>query len=295
MDSDIFSTGDFIAVIESFINSDIKMRYNVLKKILISIPDDYAVRLLCFTTTFLVCSTICAQIPDTSFFIRKIPTTSSVCRTTNIAVPALMITYGVVSLNNRLLKKLDYQIQTELYNKLQTCHTRLDDYFQFAPATVAFGRKAAGVKSVHKLKDMVILYALSNLLETGVVYTLKTVSSRMRPDGSSNNSFPSGHTATAFVAAEFLHQEYGHKSVWISVGGYTVATLIGVGRMSNNRHWFSDVVAGAGIGILTVKMVYWAYPSLQKISHGKKAKKQKSFVFPSYNNNAFCLNFTLNF
>jgi membrane-associated phospholipid phosphatase len=206
-----------------------------------------------------------------------------------------MITYGAVSLNNSTLKKWDRQIKTGLYDKQYIRPTRLDNYLQFVPSTVAFGMKAAGVKSVHKLQDMAIIYVISNLLETGVVYTLKTVSSRTRPDGTANNSFPSGHTATSFVAAEFLHQEYGDKSVWISVGGYTVATLVGAGRIFNNRHWFSDVVAGSGIGVLSVKMVYWAYPSLQKIFYKKEAKSLKPFVFPSYNNNAFCLNFACEF
>ncbi|MDR1595298.1 MAG: phosphatase PAP2 family protein, partial [Prevotellaceae bacterium] len=117
---------------------------------------------------------------------------------------------------------------------------------------------------------------------------------RERPDGSDRFSFPSGHTATAFVAAEFLHQEYGDKSVWISIGGYGMASLIGVARVYNNKHWVSDIVAGAGIGILSTKIVYWTYPCLQK-TFGKKNKKVQTLVLPGYDNGNLNLTFSCRF
>ena len=78
-------------------------------------------------------------------------------------------------------------------------------------------------------------------------------------DGS-GRAFPSGHTATAFVAAEFIQQEFKDASPWYGFAGYTVATATGTLRMLKNAHWFSDVVAGAGVGILTTKLTYLAYP-----------------------------------
>jgi len=71
---------------------------------------------------------------------------------------------------------------------------------------------------------------------TAIVFTLKNTTNVQRPDGSSYNSFPSGHTARAFVAATFLHKEYGSKSIWYSIGGYTMATAIETFRVLNNRH-----------------------------------------------------------
>jgi membrane-associated phospholipid phosphatase len=255
------------------------------------------VLILWFVTIISVYSEIDAQTADTLFFLRHISTPKSqTSRIASIGIPALMITYGTISLTkSRILEKWDNCIKTFLHEKRYIVHTSLDNYLQFVPSVAAFGMKAAGMKSSHKLRDMTVLFALSNLMETGIVYTLKIASSRMRPDQSANNSFPSGHTATAFVAAEFLHQEYGHKSVYISTVGYTVATLVGVGRMLNNRHWFSDVVAGAGIGILSVKAIYWVYPSLQKTFHKKETKIVQSSFYPSYENGAFCLNFSHNF
>ena len=87
----------------------------------------------------------------------------------------------------------------------------------------------------------------------GLKYTIK----RMRPDGSRRNSFPSGHTATAFMTATMLHKEYGWRSPWFSIGGYTAAAVTGVSRLLNNRHWMTDIAAGAAIGIGSVHLGYF--------------------------------------
>ena len=78
-----------------------------------------------------------------------------------------------------------------------------------------------------------------------------------RPDCSAKNSFPSGHTFTAFVGAEIIRREYGKEHPWIAVAAYGVATVVGIMRVYNNRHWAGDVLAGAGLGILSTTLVYW--------------------------------------
>ncbi|MEG1634956.1 MAG: phosphatase PAP2 family protein, partial [Rikenellaceae bacterium] len=76
--------------------------------------------------------------------------------------------------------------------------------------------------------------------------------------GSSNNSFPSGHAATAFMTATMFHKEYGlTRSPLYSVLGYSLATATAISRQFNNRHWMSDVLVGAGIGILSVELGYY--------------------------------------
>jgi hypothetical protein len=208
-----------------------------------------------------------------------------------IALPAAMITYGALSFGSSAIRDLDRSTRHELLEDNLMWYKRWDDWLQFSPAAAAFGMKLGGMKSVHRTSDMLILYALSNVLEGGIVYTAKHIISRERPDGSNNLSFPSGHTATAFVAAEFLHQEYGDQSVWISIGGYGMASLIGIARVYNNKHWVSDVVAGAGIGILSTKIVYLTHPCLQK-TFGKKGRKYTSFIIPTYNEGKLGLSLT---
>jgi membrane-associated phospholipid phosphatase len=94
---------------------------------------------------------------------------------------------------------------------------------------------------------------------------IKLISHVQRPDGSNYMSFPSGHTATAFACAEFLYQEYKDVSVWYGIAGYTIAAGTGFMRMYNNRHWLTDVVAGAGFGILSTKIAYWVFPGIKRL------------------------------
>ena len=135
--------------------------------------------------------------------------------------------------------------------------TGIDDYTQFFGPVMTVGLKLAGYEGrsdwPRLLASAGMSYALMAVMVNGIKYTAK----EMRPDGSSANSWPSGHTATAFVGATLLHKEYGlTRSPWWSVAGYGVATATGVMRVLNNRHWISDVMSGAGIGILSAELGY---------------------------------------
>ena len=126
-------------------------------------------------------------------------------------------------------------------------NTHYDDFLQYSPAAVMLGMKALGVEGRSSWGRMAVSDAFSIALMASVVNTLKHTVKEKRPDGSNSRSFPSGHTATAFMCATMLHKEYGHISPWISIGGYTVATATGVSRILNNKHWIADVMVGAGI------------------------------------------------
>ena len=152
-------------------------------------------------------------------------------------------------LRNGVMPKFDY---------------RLDNYTQMAPAAILLGLKAAGVPSRSSWGRMLVSDAISIALMTGVVQGLKHTTDVTRPDGTNNQSFPSGHTATAFMTATMLSKEYGHISPWVSVGAYSVATATGLMRMANNKHWLSDVMVGAGIGILSTEFGYWIADAFMK-------------------------------
>ena len=120
------------------------------------------------------------------------------------------------------------------------------------------------------------------------VKVLKNTTHVERPDFSNYVSFPSGHTATAFIGAEFLHQEYKSISPWIGISGYAVAAATGALRMYNNKYWFSDVVAGAGIGMLSTKIAYWIFPD--KHETAVKLETNYSMFIPYYNDGVAGLN-----
>ena len=140
---------------------------------------------------------------------------------------------------------------------LTNFHSEIDNYTQFAPAVLALGLNVAGVEGRSNLGRFAVSSALAYGIMAGIVNPIKYGAKEMRPDGSTRNSFPSGHTATAFVSATILHKEYGlTRSPWYSIAGYGVATATGVMRVLNNRHWVSDVLSGAGIGIFSTELAY---------------------------------------
>ena len=135
--------------------------------------------------------------------------------------------------------------------------TGIDDYSQFFGPAMTLGLKVAGVEGRSDWGRFLVSSALSYGFMAGFVNGIKYTAKEMRPDGSTANSWPSGHTATAFVGATILHKEYGMtRSPWYSVAGYGVATATGVMRVLNNRHWISDVLSGAGIGIMSGELAY---------------------------------------
>ncbi|HKI87655.1 MAG TPA: phosphatase PAP2 family protein, partial [Draconibacterium sp.] len=95
----------------------------------------------------------------------------------------------------------------------------------------------------------------SILLNEIIVTGLKNWANVKRPNGGIH-SFPSGHTSFAFAMAQFMHHEFGELSPWYSIGAYSAATAVGLMRVAKNAHWISDVVAGAGFGMLSTELVY---------------------------------------
>jgi hypothetical protein len=201
-----------------------------------------------------------------------------------LIIPGVLIGYGFIGLNSDQLKSFNSEIQEEVNEHIDNKVT-IDDFAQYAPAAAVYALNAFGDKGKNNLKDRSIILASSYLMMSVTVLALKDITKVERPDGSSNNSFPSGHTATAFAGAEFLWQEYKDKSVWYGISGYIVATGTGIFRIVNNRHWLTDVVAGAGIGILSTKVAYWIYPYVNRKLFRTKAKENKvsSMIMPYYN------------
>jgi membrane-associated phospholipid phosphatase len=183
--------------------------------------------------------------------------------------PAVLFTAGSSIAAVPSFRKLETNIYDGFNPKRK--FTQIDDYTQYLPALAVFTLDAAGLKGRTKPQKQLLLYALGNVTATAIVQPMKRIIGRERPNQSDFHSFPSGHTSTAFVAAEFLHQEYGHYSPWISAAGYATAAATGYLRLYNNQHWLGDVLAGAAIGMASTKFIYWMN---RKIKHKKTATKQ---------------------
>ena len=74
---------------------------------------------------------------------------------------------------------------------------------------------------------------------------LKNTVRQKRPVSSRRTSFPSGHTTTSFAFAGVVGAQ--HAWYW-GIAAYTLASLVGVQRISSNSHYLQDVLAGAAIG-----------------------------------------------
>jgi hypothetical protein len=199
-----------------------------------------------------------------------------------LVAPTLMVMYGLGGLESKGIQKINGKLKEEIYSERLPKESKLDNYLIFAPAATVYGLNALGIKGKHNFRDRSLIYLMSNLFMSGIVFSVKNISHELRPDASDYYSFPSGHTAASFVGAEFLRQEYKDISPWYGVAGYAMATTTAYLRMHNNKHWFSDVVAGAGIGIASTKLAYWLYPKIQQKLF--KDKPMKTIAMPTFQN-----------
>jgi hypothetical protein len=180
-------------------------------------------------------------------------------------IPTVFVGYGLISLGNNGIRDLDLSTKAELSEDHPKFAAHVDDYAIFSPLLAMYALDIAGVKAKNNVLDQTAMVLITTAITTATITTLKNKTHRLRPDGSSHNSFPSGHTATAFAAAEMFNQEFKDQSPWFGYAAYTVATATGMLRMYNNKHWLSDVVAGAGFGILSTKLTYILYPHVKKL------------------------------
>lgn len=150
----------------------------------------------------------------------------------------------------------------------------IDNVLEYVPTAAVFGLKLLGVPAGSSWKRRLTVSVVSFGINAAVTYSLKHTIHEMRPDGTDNHSFPSGHTAVAFCGATTLMHEYRKVSPWIGVAGYAVATTVAVDRVRRNRHHWGDVVAGAAIGVASAEAGYWIGDII--LGKGKKKKQDVS-------------------
>jgi membrane-associated phospholipid phosphatase len=223
-----------------------------------------------------------------SFFFPSIAQDSNFIRkkhfpVKSFVVPGIMISYGFIALGNHGLKSIDEKVQEEIWTDHAHKIQHVDTYLQFLPAFSVYMLNIAGIRGKNNFRDITMIYLLSNIFLNSAVYSIKNLSHRQRPDLSDHFSFPSGHTAEAFASAELLRQEYKDVSAWYGIAGYLVAATTGYLRMYDNKHWLSDVIAGAGIGMASAKLAYWLYPKIKRVLF--KGKSAGTMILPVYQNN----------
>lgn len=182
--------------------------------------------------------------------------------------PASLIIGGLIA-NGHSEESIKNEVAESRNRHIPRFHTHIDDYMQFSPLVVAYGLDAFGIKSKTDVLNRTVILVKGEAMALATATILKSATHTLRPDGSSYNSFPSGHTTQAFAAATFLNEEYKERYPWMPYASYAVASSVGLLRVANNRHYVSDVLVGAGIGYLSMKVAYWTHQYKWGKAHAK--------------------------
>jgi len=195
-------------------------------------------------------------------------------------VPVVLVAYGGLSFVVKPIRNVDYYFKGYVARTAPNYNSKASDFLQLSPVVLVYALNLAGDEGRNRFGDRTALLALSGLFLT-IADGSKYLAHRDRPYGTDPLSFPSGHTGAAFLAAEFLAQEYSWKSPWYGVLGYTIAATTGILRVYGKAHWFSDCVAGAGIGMLSTKVAYLAYPHIRRLFIHKDKQGRNSMLVPT--------------
>jgi membrane-associated phospholipid phosphatase len=165
-----------------------------------------------------------------------------------IAAPTLLVAAGLASELPGMLYN-QYDTREEIGEHFPRFKTQVDDYLVWAPSLALGALLLARVPTRHEHRRTVLwVTAKASVITFATVHVLKITTAHIRPDNSTLNSFPSGHTAQAFLGATLLDYEFRDSAPWVGPAAYVVAGSVGTLRMLNNRHWQSDVLVGAGLG-----------------------------------------------
>ncbi|GAB3929913.1 hypothetical protein GCM10028827_24620 [Mucilaginibacter myungsuensis] len=189
--------------------------------------------------------------------------------------------YGAGSFYIKPLQRVDKWMYQESQERQLVPSSRIENVVQYAPMVLTYGLNLAGVHGKHTFVDRTLILVLAQGFTQGVTSFAKHRTYRERPDGRDNLSFPSGHTSNAFAGAEFMAQELGDVSPWYTVLGYSCATFTAMSRITHRDHWFSDVIAGAGVGIFCTKGAYLLYPYLRNALTKKEKTSDKMGFIPA--------------
>jgi len=171
-------------------------------------------------------------------------------------IPIGLMTVGII-LNNTSFEN-DRQLDLRR-NLREGFSSTLDDIFQFTPIGQMYLGDILGFQAQNHWFDQTKYLLFSNILSASLTFSLKRIINKDRPDGG-QFAFPSGHTTAAFTNAGVFYYEFKDHSPFLSLSSFLFAGGTGTLRMLNNRHWLSDVLMGAGIGLFSVQLIYHLKP-----------------------------------
>ncbi len=173
-----------------------------------------------------------------------------------VILPTSLIAAGSLISNTTIELNLRDNVLQRTSGERQT---HLDDFLHFVPIGEMYLADLVGVKSKNhwfdQSKNLFMTVALNQIITS----SFKQLINKTRPNGG-QYSMPSGHTSSAFATATVLYEEFKSSHPVLAYSGFGFATATGTLRIINNKHWLSDVLVGAGVGILSAKIIYHFEP-----------------------------------
>ena len=203
-------------------------------------------------------------------------------RAEQLVAPVALVGIGALGVGeNSPMRGMNLAIKDGLYQASKGVKLHFDDYVQYVPVAFYLTLDFMGLEAKHSFGERLAVGVVTYISVTALSQSIKYIVREPRPDTGTRNSFPSGHTMTAFAGAELVRSEYG----WgVGMGAYALAATVGFMRMYNGRHWFNDVLAGAGFGILSARIGYWMLPLSRHIFKMPR-KGQALIATPTYHAN----------
>ena len=205
-------------------------------------------------------------------------------RAEQLVVPGALFLVGTLGIGeNAPMRGINCAVRDGMTTMRNGQYLHFDDYLQYLPVAGYLGFCVTRrIKAKHTVPERICVAAVTYISMTALTNALKYTIREKRPDTGARNSFPSGHTATAFAGAELVRSEYG---LGYGIAAYTVATGVAFMRLYNGRHWLNDVLAGAGVGIISARIGYWMLPLNRKIFRmdRRKALVTTPMYYPEQN------------
>lgn len=206
----------------------------------------------------------------------------------SIVIPLSLISAGLIINKSQFERDVNSDMRDAVGKDY---HFAIDDYLIHAPILEILIADIAGAKSKNHWFDQSKFLLFSNLLSSGTTLALKKITHKSRPEGA-HDSFPSGHTTGAFTNASVLFNEFNETEPLLAYSGFVFATTTGTFRMLNNKHWLSDVLVGAGIGIISTEIIYYFEP----LKSFNPFKESENFSFaPIIDSREYGVDFTYKF
>ena len=205
------------------------------------------------------------------------------------ALPLGMIAGG------SLLSQTDFELDFQKFVRRQTGDDflyRADDYTRYIPYAQLAIANVVGLESKNHWFDQSKNLFIAGYATDWIVFKLKGMIFKRRPNGRFSNSFPSGHTSFSFTGASVLRHEYQDTAPIYGYSGYFFAATTGGFRIANNEHFISDVVVGAGIAMLITELVYYFDPI---IPWNPFKKTGGVALFPSIDEDTYGFAFSMQF